>query len=134
MFFSALHCLAASISQRARRHGCIRRGRVIGLRPWLEILEARLVPDAVRWINPAGGDWDTPSNWNTGALPHSTDDVQIDWTTNPVTHAAGFTDSIHSLASMTTLSILGGALSVGGNASSTTLNLSGGTLTVSGTL
>jgi hypothetical protein len=35
----------------------------------LEALEDRAVPATVTWVNPAGGDWDTPSDWSTGQLP-----------------------------------------------------------------
>ncbi len=31
----------------------------------------------VYWINPAGGNWDTPGNWSTGAVPGLIDDVFI---------------------------------------------------------
>ena len=31
----------------------------------------------VTWMNPAGGDWDTPSNWSTFALPGPGDDVVV---------------------------------------------------------
>ncbi len=32
---------------------------------------------SVSWINPSGGDWSTPPNWDTGAVPTATDDVCI---------------------------------------------------------
>ena len=30
------------------------------------------------WVNPAGGFWDDPNNWDTGVVPGPTDDVLID--------------------------------------------------------
>src|SRR5262249_40458982 len=32
----------------------------------------------IRWINPAGGFWDDPANWDAGRLPNENDDVRID--------------------------------------------------------
>ncbi len=34
-------------------------------------------PNAVVWMNPAGGDWNTPSNWSTGAVPTASDTAII---------------------------------------------------------
>jgi hypothetical protein len=38
-------------------------------------LEERTLLSTVTWINANGGDWDTPSNWSTDALPSPSDDV-----------------------------------------------------------
>ena len=35
-------------------------------RPMPKRLEDRKLLATVTWINPGGGDWDTPSNWSTG--------------------------------------------------------------------
>jgi len=43
----------------------------------LELLEGRILPSQVTWINPQGGDWDTASNWNTQSVPGPADDVII---------------------------------------------------------
>jgi hypothetical protein len=65
----------------------------------LEVLEARTVPATVHWINSAGGDWATASNWSTGHVPGPDDDVILDATASPaITHSSG-TDTIHSLTS-----------------------------------
>jgi hypothetical protein len=80
----------------------------------LELLEARTVPATVHWINSAGGDWATASNWSTGHVPGPDDDVILDATATPtITHAAG-TDTIHSLtsASNNTLVLTGSTVSL----------------------
>jgi hypothetical protein len=63
----------------------------------LELLEDRTVPSTVNWINPAGGDWSTASNWDAAHVPGPDDDAVINLA-GPitVTHSQG-TDSIHSL-------------------------------------
>ena len=66
-------------------------------RPHLECLEDRILLSLVTWVNPAGGDWDTPGNWSTGLLPAAGDDVVIDMAAIAVTHASGVSDAIHSL-------------------------------------
>jgi hypothetical protein len=43
-----------------------------------EQLEERVVPNAVSWNNSSSGNWETASNWSTGSVPGSTDDVTID--------------------------------------------------------
>ncbi len=78
-------------------------------------LERRTLLSAVSWINPAGGDWDTASNWNTGSVPGASDDVTIDLSPGiTVTHSQGDTDSVNtlSLAAADTLSISSGILSI----------------------
>src|SRR5262245_29579143 len=47
-------------------------------RPKFEILEERLVPAVVNWVNDGDGFWDVGSNWDTGAVPTANDDVVID--------------------------------------------------------
>ena len=58
----------------------------------------------VSWSNPAGGDWATAGNWNTGTVPTAADDVHIDM-------AGTYTVSISaSVTSVTVNSLtLGGA-------------------------
>ena len=63
-------------------------------RPQLMPLEDRTLPAVVMWTNPAGGDWDTPGNWSTGAVPGAADDAVIAVSGITVTHSAGATDSI----------------------------------------
>ena len=44
-----------------------------GFQPAVSRLEDRTLLATVTWINPNSGDWDTPSNWSTGALPAPSD-------------------------------------------------------------
>jgi hypothetical protein len=113
---------------RPRRHA---------LRPRLDALEERTLLSTVSWINPSGGDWDTPSNWTTGALPGPSDDVIINQPGITVTHNGG-SDSVNSLTISSSNSALG--LSNGSLAFATTssiaglLSIVGGTLSTAGTL
>src|SRR4051794_41004017 len=100
----------------------------------LELLEDRLMLSPVRWINSSGGDWDTPSNWSTGALPGTGDDAIIDMPGITVTHSANATDAINSVTSQATLGISGGSLSIATSSTTRNLNFSFGTLTGNGDL
>ena len=100
----------------------------------LEHLEDRLTPAIVTWVNPASGDWSVPSNWSTGQLPGSTDDVQINLAGVTVTHSVG-SDSVNSLTSSDPIILSGGTLSLA-STSAVTANFteSGGTLAGAGNL
>jgi hypothetical protein len=101
----------------------------------LEALEDRWLPSAVTWVNASGGDWDTPGNWSTGALPTPADDVLISLPGITVTHNQSNADSINSLACSDILSVAAGSLRIAAASSITNaLNLSGGTLTGPGGL
>src|SRR5437763_1903133 len=110
-------------------------------RLFLERLEDRTVPSTVTWINPVGGDWDTPGNWSSGTLPGSADDAVINLGANnfTVTHSSGV-DAIHSLTSQAPFNLAGGSLTIA--ADSTISNsltiagtlINGGTITVMGLL
>src|SRR6516165_3383953 len=65
--------------------------------PRVEALEDRMVPTAINWTSPVSGDWGTASNWSTGTLPGSGDDVTISTPGITVTHQNGGTAKIHSL-------------------------------------
>src|SRR5262245_57683687 len=74
-FFGALHPLCL----RRRASSPPARLRHPLRRPQLEALEDRSVP-AIVWVNPHGGIWDDPNNWQDPVtqqhrLPHSGDDV-----------------------------------------------------------
>jgi hypothetical protein len=64
----------------------------------LESLEARRLLASVSWINPAGGDFNTPANWDTNTVPGPSDDAFItldgDYT---VSIAPAGNASVHSL-------------------------------------
>ena len=117
------------------RFGC---GPCRGVRPTVNRLEDRTLLTTVSWINPAGGDWDTPSNWSSDALPGPTDDVVIALSGITVTHSSTASDSVNSLtisASDATLDLSNGSLSIASNSSiSGNLSIEGGDLSVAGTL
>jgi hypothetical protein len=85
-------------------------------------------PHTVTWVNSAGGDWGTASNWSTGAVPGPTDAAVINLGANTftVTHAAG-ADSVYSLTSQDAISFTAGSLSFSSaSAINNTLTVSGG--------
>src|SRR5581483_9740401 len=78
------------------------------------------------------GNWATPSNWSTGSLPGSGDDVAIPALGSGVTitHSTG-TDTVHSITSGSNVTLSGGTLGVSSSvqmAAGTALTLQGGTL------
>jgi hypothetical protein len=81
-------------------------------RPAVEPLEDRTLLDAAHWINPAGGDWNTPSNWSINRLPAAGDDVFIDVPGDVTITYSGNSSAIHSLTSQETVVLSGGTLSV----------------------
>jgi hypothetical protein len=105
----------------------------------LEVLEDRMMLATVTWINPAGGDWDTPSNWSTLARPGPGDDVVVN-TLNAgadVTHTQNVTDTIHSLSASAPMTLSRGKLDLSGGSStagalsdSSPFFLAGGTLSL----
>jgi type VI protein secretion system component Hcp len=70
---------------------------------------------AITWINSAGGDWDTASNWSGGVVPGPNDDVVIN--VSPavtITHAQNVTDTVKSVTASDPLVLSGGTLSITG--------------------
>jgi hypothetical protein len=66
----------------------------------------------IRWVNPAGGFWDDPANWEGGRLPGPHDDVFIDVPGDvAITHQTGNT-TIRSLISNNPFTITGGTFTV----------------------
>jgi hypothetical protein len=123
-----------------RRHSSVKSLNRRSIRPIIELLEDRTVPALVSWTGAGNSfDWDTPSNWSTGVIPGSADDVVISQTGITITHTSGNYDSVNSLTSAASLSLSSGALSIGQDSSiggsftisSATLS-SSGNLTVSG--
>ena len=73
----------------------------------------------VRWINSAGGDWNIPANWSTGAVPIKFQDVIIDAPgTYTITSSIGVLIDSLLVISGATLDINGGTFSI------TTANIS----------
>jgi hypothetical protein len=103
------------------------------IRPSLEQLEDRTLLSTISWINPAGGDWDTASNWmddqGVNRLPDSSDNAVINQPGSiTITHGQGI-DSINSLQSNQSLVVSGGTLAVTTTLQDTsTFLLAGGTL------
>jgi RHS repeat-associated protein len=77
-----------------------------------EQLEDRVQPANIVFVNPAGGSWQTPANWDLGRVPAVGDDVTIPDLpgTQTVTFGSG-TTSINSLVSAEGLALSGGSLS-----------------------
>jgi hypothetical protein len=65
---------------------------------------------AIRWINPEGGSWESPANWDVGRVPTADDTVAIDL-------AGGYTVQVTGTAAAATLRI-------GGDGSSPTVRVS----------
>src|SRR5437588_12184749 len=81
------------------------------VRLFLEFLEDRVAPATVNWVNAAGGDWDTATNWSTGSIPGS-GDLAVTNLAKPnvtVTHAGG-ADAIQILVSKDAVRLYGGQL------------------------
>src|SRR5260370_656584 len=131
MFLTILPRLVNRVSRpskRGRRRAP--RSKACAGRLWLEPLEERILLDAIRWTNPAGGDWGVAGNWDLNRLPAAGDDVLINIAvTGPVTHSQGVTDSIQSLNTTDPFVLSRGTVNVVSTLSSTsTFTLAGGTL------
>jgi hypothetical protein len=93
------------------------------------MFEDRTLLSTVNWINPAGGDWDTPSNWSTGKLPGLLDDVVINVPGNVTITHSNFNDAILSLTCNDNLVISGNSFISLSIATASVIN---GNLTISG--
>ncbi len=108
-----------------------------GFRPAVSRLEPRTLLATVTWINPAGGHWDTPSDWSSDNVPIASDDVLIPISGITVTHSSG-NDSVRSLDSQAAIVMSGGSLTfVNPSKLESSLDVSGssalnGNLTVDG--
>jgi hypothetical protein len=107
-------------------------------RPEPAWLEERTLLSTVTWINPSGGDWDTPSNWSTDAIPGPADDVIINMPDITVTHSLPVSDSVNSLtvsSGDSTLDISNGSLALSAASSiAGSFTLSNATLSMAGDL
>ena len=95
----------------------------------LEGLEERTLLTTETWINPAGGDWDTASNWSTGSVPGPADDAVINIPNITVTHSTSAEDTVDSITSQATLNLSSGSLSI-----HATSSIAGGLMISAGTL
>ncbi len=87
------------------------------------------------WANPAGGDWNTPSNWTGGVVPGMNDNAVIpdSFGSITVTYSSG-TSEIHSLTDAETLQISGGSFQIDVASTANNITQTGGTLTGAGDL
>ncbi len=94
-----------------------RANRRSGFRPALGQLEDRTLLATMNWINPAGGDWDTASNWVNSAnpsdqhVPTASDNAVIDLSNITVTHDNG-NDTVSSVTSQDPVALNGGTLTI----------------------
>jgi hypothetical protein len=108
--------------------------RTTRTRPRLETLEDRTLLSTVTWINSAGGDWDTVTNWQddlgNNRLPGPADDVIVPSGAFTVAHSSAVTDSVKSIANQAAIVLSGGTLDLSNTLTGNGLfTLSGGTLT-----
>jgi RHS repeat-associated protein len=102
----------------------------------IELLEDRIVPATVTWINPGSGKWDVGANWSTGSVPGSGDSAVINTTgTATITIQGSDSESVSTLTlgGKDTLAITGGSLTIGSSSTlSGGLTMTGGSLTATG--
>jgi hypothetical protein len=99
----------------------------------LEGLESRALLSTITWLNPRGGDWDTPTNWKGGVLPGPGDAAVINIPGITVTHNSSASDAVESLTSSAAVTMSAGTLSLASKSTITnTLSLAGGTFTGAG--
>jgi RHS repeat-associated protein len=91
----------------------------------MEMLEQRLMLTAVSWNTDADGFWDVASNWSTGQVPNSGDDVTIDRGTANPTITIRDSRSINSIVDQESLVVASGTLRV-----NTSTQIDGGSLTL----
>ncbi|MFN7952511.1 MAG: hypothetical protein U0610_12365 [bacterium] len=72
-------------------------------------------PHVACWSNPAGGDWNVPSNWRDGVVPPSGSNVGVDLPVPPMTITMTTADAyVHELTVFANLTISGRSLTVTG--------------------
>src|SRR5260221_3243156 len=129
-------------------HNSPRRRRPVNPPPrlCLEGLEERIALNSTAiWVNPAGGDWFDPRNWQTStgaSLPGPNDDVLIDTLMPGATvryfstifASQTFTPSVHSITSTGPFLMLGGPLDIAAESHFKDLFVVGGNLSGAGDL
>src|SRR5205823_1373849 len=68
-------------------------------RPILEVLESRNLLAVAHWNSAVSGNWNTPGNWSTGAVPGAGDEAVIDAT------GAAYTVTLNINASVARLTL-----------------------------
>lgn len=119
---------------RVENLGSVERAQVRRTTLRLGMLEERALPASVSWVNPSSGNWHLASNWSTGVIPGTADDVTIDSAVT-VTIATGHNETIRSLTTTAnaTVTLTGGSLSVAADSLlNGPLTMSGGVLTATG--
>ena len=91
-------------------------------------------PPTVEWISPSNGNWDVASNWSTGTVPSSNDDVIIDVPgASPTVTISSGSMSVLSITASDPLSITGGSLTVAADSTiGGGLSMTGGSLVANG--
>ncbi|WP_291983891.1 Ig-like domain-containing protein [Candidatus Accumulibacter sp. ACC005] len=90
----------------------------------------QVVEATIEWTNPAGGDWNDPSNWEGGRLPTATDVVLITADPNSTITLNNGSVHIETLTTFNPLVINGGTLRIGDTLLAHELiTLAGGTIT-----
>src|SRR5258707_470096 len=80
---------------------------------WFEQLEDRLAPANVSWNVDVSGPWDVGSDWSTGQVPTSADDVTINRAISGLTITVrSGNQAVHSLQSNEALAVSGGSLTL----------------------
>ena len=82
-------------------------------RPRFEILEDRQLLATVNWISPTSGDWNVGSNWSTGQVPGTGDDVVINVSgASPTVTIDSGAQSVNSVTAADPLVVSGGSLTL----------------------
>jgi Ca2+-binding RTX toxin-like protein len=68
-------------------------------------------PEAVHWVGPDGGDWDTAANWSTGVVPVPHQDIFLDKAGTVVSSGAVNISSL-AVSAGVTLNIAGGSITI----------------------
>ena len=87
-----------------------RAGNVLGSSNYVS--RFNVISSSAVWINPNGGDWSNPANWDGGVLPGNNDDVFIEVPGNPTITFSNGSVQIRSLVSENAFILSGGTLSV----------------------
>ena len=94
------------------------RRRCVALRPWLQVLEDRIVLTTDTWIAATGGNWDVPQNWSLGTVPTASEDAVVDFTSIQTVTVSSTGDQVASLTTNADANFIDkGSLAVGADLS-----------------